>query len=147
MKIVHRGKTLRIDPQKFQPKPRERSTYAVDFGARYITLKGAWDVEVLQEDGYWPPSAIVQASRTAPRDPLVGERQTVQHTTLAPLTPHYYKPNGELVVYILCPACGDFQAPDAFSNDANRPNGKRGYCKSCESAKSSARYYRRKRAA
>lgn len=103
-----------------------------DFGARYITLRGSWDIEVLQEDGHWPPSAVVQASRTAPRDPLTFDPQTVAKTRfMAPLTPHVYDRAGNLTVYIYCGSCGDWQHPDAFSDDGTRPNGKRGWCKSC----------------
>lgn len=116
-----------------------------DFAARYVTLKGAWDIEVLQEDGYWPPSCVVQASRTAPRDPLVFDPQQVaRHPFLRPLTPHTYNGRGELVVYIYCSSCGDWVHPEGFSPDKTRPNGKRGFCKSCESDRASARYWRRK---
>jgi hypothetical protein len=107
-----------------------------DFAARYVTLKGAWDIEVLQEDGYWPPSAIVQASRTAPRDPLTADPQIVARTRfVSPLIPHVYNGRGELVVYEYCGGCGDWQHPDAYYPDETRPNGKRGYCKTCENGK------------
>lgn len=134
-------------PLKVYPLKEWHRVDKLEFAARYVTLKGTIDIEVLQEDGQWPPSAVVSASRTAPRDPLTFDPQTpAKDRFMAPLIPHVYDKRGNLIVYIYCGGCGDWQNPDAFSDDATRSNGKRGYCKSCESERAGARYHRRKAA-
>jgi len=58
--------------------------------------------------------------------------------------PHYYDADGVLRYKIWCGACAEYQRRDAFSDDLSHPSGKRRYCKTCESAKASQRYHRRK---
>ena len=58
--------------------------------------------------------------------------------------PPTYFESGAQHYMIWCPACAEWQRRRAFSDDPTRSTGKRGYCKTCESAQASARYRRRK---
>jgi hypothetical protein len=58
--------------------------------------------------------------------------------------PPTYHEAGALHYMIWCPACAEWQRRGAFSDDPTRSTGKRGYCKTCESAQATARYHRRK---
>lgn len=106
----------------------------IDFRANYLSLKGTRHILVQQEDGHWPPFAIVKASRTAPRDPRSPDRQRVILRTIdmfLPPTPTYVDNFGNIVRKVWCSRCGEWQRPAAFSPDKSRPNGLRGWCKTC----------------
>ena len=84
-------------------------------------------------------NVMVRTTEAAVLYPRRGGRDK-QYTFQPPV---YYE-DGEKHYMVWCPQCAEWQRRRAFSNDPTRSTGKRGYCKTCESAMASQRYHRRK---
>jgi len=126
------------------------SSTRADFAANYITLRGVRHILIPQEDGHWPPFAIVQASRTAPRDPKALERQRPILTTedlFLPRAPTYATADGDVQRLVWCSRCDEWQRPTAFGPDKRKVNGLRSWCRTCENDYDRWRYRQRKAAA
>lgn len=93
-----------------------------------LTLGGTRGMIVAQEDGEWPPFAIVQASRTVHRDPRYVDEDIVLLRELHVFRPEIYPAQPG---FKYCAACGDWVRLEGFSPDASRRDGLHAYCKDC----------------
>lgn len=93
-----------------------------------ITLGGTRGIIVQQEDGEWPPFAIVQASRMVRRDPHYVDEAVELMRALHIFRPEIYPARPG---FKYCASCGDWVRVEGFSPDASRRDGLHAYCKDC----------------
>lgn len=87
--------------------------------------------------------ALINATERAVMYPKRGGVYNPKLVTIQP-RPQYVDEHGEIHYKVQCSRCGDYQRRDAFYPDPRRPNGLRGYCRTCESAMNHKQYLRRK---
>lgn len=109
-----------------------------------ITL-GTKEIAVPQEDGEWPPYAMVQASRVWAHDPRVVDEQEAfwVSVTMRNFEPEIYAARPG---YKWCADCGEWVHVRGFSPKADTKDGLHPYCKQCRNQQARRQYASARRA-
>lgn len=103
---------IRPDPDFIPNRLLDLVTYGSKLGA------------VAQEDGHWPPYAMVTIPRAVQRQPQLLTRRGLKFDFLD----YHEKPLGKE----FCDWCGEFLDKDKFGKDSRKKNGVKTHCLKCE---------------
>lgn len=101
-----------------------------------LTL-GVRDVVIAQEDGTWPPFAVVQASVRITREPRYTDEARAMARALRLFRPNILPAHpGQK----FCAACAQWVNVNGFSKDSTRRDGLHPYCNDCRNEQARRAY-------